>query len=518
VSAEQTTPEADERHAQEPQDATSADGGKLTAEEKRERLLSAYVIDPGVKTTMFGIEPALAKRIFHLGMPVIIGMLTQTFINIIDQVMVGRLPDEIAVAGSAALGPSLKLLWMFGGFLSAVAVGTQAVTARRYGEGDEKGAGKVLTNSLMLSLGASVVVTLFALSINDAVFAFLIPGEQSALARQTGIDYSQARFVGIFSMAMMSSYKSFYDGVGRVRVHMTIAIIMNLINVVLNYGLIFGKLGMPRLEVAGAAWASVIASTSGLIIMGVWSLRNEDRKSFSVYNPKNFDPQVMWTVAKLSLGGGVATIVAMGGFLMFDKIVAMVDAQYNLPGYNLAANTTIISVSMIVFMTCIAFGTATATLVGQSLGAKNPGLARRYGWQSVKLVCMATFLIGMVVIYDPEFILRLFLPTDGEDAAQKLAVIDAARLPMFLVGFGAPLAGAAMVLVQALYGAGESLYVMFVELILHVVIFVPLAWFLGVYLDGGLVGCWLALGIYGIGLVGAMGVKFYRGSWEQNEL
>ena len=101
--------------------------------------LSEYAIDPGPAARKFlGVEPILARRIIRLGVPVIIGMLTQTAINIIDGLMVGRLPDEAAVIGTAAIGPSLILLWAFGGFLSAISVGTQAMTARRIGEGEIK--------------------------------------------------------------------------------------------------------------------------------------------------------------------------------------------------------------------------------------------------------------------------------------------------------------------------------------------------------------------------------------------
>ena len=104
-------------------------------EETQNDALSEYAIDPGpAKYKVLGVEPLLARRIVRLGVPVIIGMLTQTAINIIDGLMVGRLPDEAAVIGTAAIGPSLILLWAFGGFLSAISVGTQAMTARRIGE------------------------------------------------------------------------------------------------------------------------------------------------------------------------------------------------------------------------------------------------------------------------------------------------------------------------------------------------------------------------------------------------
>lgn len=519
-------PMADEPMATETQKSASdvaaasyAAGPKLNDNEKREALLSRYVVDPEVKGGFLGMEPILVGRIVHLGLPVIIGMLTQTAINIFDALMVGRLPDEIAVAGTGALTQAQILLWAFGGFLSAIAVGTQALTARRYGEGSTTLAGRVLSNSLVLAVGSSIVVTAIALAVNSAYFHFLMPGDDLRLTREVGISYSQVRLLGIFSMVMMASYKSFYDGVGRVRVHMTIAVIMNISNIVLNYGLIFGNLGLPRLEVEGAAWASVIASVFGLVIMASWTMRKGDRKAYRVYSAKNLDGAVAWSIAKLSLGAGLATTVVMTGFWLFGKIVGMIDVKQSLPGINFAANGMIISVSMLCFMTCIGFGTSTATLVSQSLGARNPGLARRYGWQSVKIIVVAMSLLGLVVVIWPEPILQLFLPASvGSDATLKLKTIAVAAPTMRMVGFGAPLAGAALVLTQALYGAGQSRFVMVVELLLHFLCLVPLAWLLGVYFDYGLQGCWMATGIYGIGLVIAMGLKFWRGDWDKETI
>src|SRR5580704_15147548 len=93
--------------------------------------VSIYAKDPGPpRFRVLFLEPVLLSRILHLGWPVIVGMLTQSAINTIDLLMVGRLDDTIAVPGSAAIMASLVLLWAFGGFLSAISVGTQALCAR----------------------------------------------------------------------------------------------------------------------------------------------------------------------------------------------------------------------------------------------------------------------------------------------------------------------------------------------------------------------------------------------------
>jgi putative MATE family efflux protein len=485
---------------------------------KKRRALSEFVDDPGQDgKRVAGFDPVLVSRIVRLGVPVIIGMATQTAINIIDSVMVGRLPDAMAVAGTAALGPSQVLLWFFGGFLSAIAVGTQAMTARRYGEGDRLAAGKVLTNSALLALGSSLVATFVALSIITPVFHALTP---DPTVREVGIDYCRIRYFGLLGMVGMVSFKSFYDGVGRVRVHMTIAFVMNAVNFVLNYVLIFGfhrfGLQIDPLYVSGAAWGSVLSSYLGLILIILWSLRKRDRRRFRVFRMANISPQVAGGIARLSFWSGLATMFVMTGFALFYVIVGKVDELSGLPGINTSATSVIISITMMVFMTCLAFGTSTATLVSQSLGAGNPSLATRYGWQSVKLMVLAMAAVGLYMVISPESLLRLFLP--GELAGQTLLkdqVIAVAAPSLRLCGCIAPIAAAALVLTQALYGAGESRFVMLVELVLHFTCMAPLAYFFAIVMEQGLFGCWMATGVYGSLLAVAMGVKFWRGSWTK---
>jgi multidrug resistance protein, MATE family len=82
-------------------------------------------------------------------------------------------------------------------------------------------------------------------------------------------------------------------------------------------------------------------------------------------------------------------------------------------------------------------------------------------------------------------------------------------------GLTAPIAAAALVLTQALYGAGESRFVMQVELFLHFFCLVPLAYVFAITMDLGLIGCWYATAFYGSALLLATAVKFYRGSWHK---
>lgn len=483
--------------------------------------ISIYVRDPGPpKIKFLFLEPILLARIVNLGWPVIVGMLTQTAINTIDLLMVGRLDDVEAVPGTAAIMASVVLLWAYGGFLSAISVGTQALSARRYSEGSIEKAGQVLTNSIAVSVIASAVITGIAITFIDPTMALL---SKSPEIQTIGGDFSRIRLLSLPSMALMASFKSFYDGLGRVRIHMTVAIIMNLVNIFVNYFLIYGyesgSIVIPAFGVYGAAWGSVLASYVGLLIMFLWSLRKNDRKTARVFRWVNLDKRIAFAIARLSVWSGLATVVLMVGVGLFNYIVSIIDDTQGAGSINASATSIIIHVMMLVFMTCLAFGTSTATLVSQSIGAKNVKLAERYVWQCVLLAVYVMTIFGVLTFFFPTPILTLFLPPDLEGNHLKELVITAAipslKLTALLLS---PTAAAGLVLTQALYGAGETRYVMIVEFLLHFFCLVPLAWFLAIFCDLGIIGCWIAAIIYAIGLMIATAFRFVQGGWKKLSL
>lgn len=479
---------------------------------------SPYTKDPPASGFHFlGLKPAILGRIVHLGWPVIVGMLTQTAINTIDVLMVGRLDDAQAVPGIAAIMASVVLLWAYGGFLSSISVGTQALSARRFSEGKTKKAGQVLTNSLMVASLSSLVLTAVAIYLIKPTMAFLT---QSPEVQDIGSQYSQIRLLGLPSMALMASFKSFYDGIGRVRVHMCIAIFMNLINFICNYFLIFGFetsfLSVAPLGVYGAAWGSVISSYAGVLIILWWSLRKKERSRFEVFKFKNLSKAIALSISKLSVWSGLATVVLMVGVGLFNHIVSIIDINKNSGTINASAASIILHVMMLVFMTSLAFGTSTATLVSQSIGAKKPKLAEQYAWQCVLLAVYIMAIFGLITFLFPKPILALFIPPDLDANHLKELVIETATPALKMCALLlSPTAAAGLVLTQALYGAGETRYIMIVEFLLHFLCLVPLTWVLAIYFDFGILGCWIAAIVYAGGLLIATSVKFLSGSWKK---
>ncbi len=449
-----------------------------------------------------------ARRILGLAGPVILAMLTQTGVNVVDTMFIGRLPPEVASDGQFALTPSLMFLWAVGGFLSAISVGTQATTARRYGEERFEEAGAVLPNATSVALlGGAVgaVVGWFTLP-----WAFgLLSDNPNVIALGTG--YSRWRFLGIASMAATAAYKAFYDGVGQTHLHLVAAVAMNVINLALCWVFIFGHLGAPAMGVEGAGLAACVSTWIGFAVMIAFTLRKADLAQFRFYRPGVLSFTTVKQLLRLSVPGGIATAVVMFGFLLFTKVVGRIDAVAMAHGaahsYNGAATTIIIEVLSATFVSCMAFGTSTATLVGQSMGQGDPDLAEKYAWTSVKLGAMIFGAIGAFMFAFPRGVLGVF--------SHEPAVIEAGAVPMRIMATMGPVVAVAMILTQALFGAGETRYVMIVEVSLHFLCLVPLAWLFGMVLGLGLPGVWTAVAVYAVALAALMALKFTRGGWKK---
>ncbi len=451
------------------------------------------------------------RRILYLAVPAMLAMLTQTAINIVDTFFIGQLPEPVRSDGQAMLSHALALLWAIGGFFSAISVGTQATVARRVGSGEPMAAGAVLANATVLATCASLVAAVATWLAIPYAYALV---SDDPLYIQLGADYTRWRFVGMVSMVVTAAYKAFFDGTGRTYVHFIAALIMNLVNLLLCWMLIFGKLGAPELGVEGAGLAAAISSWLGLGLMVAFSLRGAERAKYRAYRSGVLFPRIMWDLTRLSVPSGVATTVVMTGFLLFRQVVQIFDNRVLDQGGSEAiygaATTIIIEVLSLTFFSCLAFGVATATLVSQRLGAGDPDGAERYGWSSVKLGVIAFGVLGGLEAIYPEFCIRIF--------NESPHVIEVGVPCMRLMGASGPVIAIGMILTQALFGAGNTRFVMKVELTLHFGVLLPAAYTFGVLMDYGLTGVWSAAALYVALLASIMSWKFRRGDWKRIEI
>lgn len=456
------------------------------------------------------------RVVLRLAAPTVLAMLTQSIVNDIDIVFFSRLPCPEASNAQAALLPSLILLWMFGGSLSAISVGTQTIAARRFAQGKMRDAGAVLANSWFFSLIAGIAFTILGYLAIPIALRVLIQVPDVRLAAQ---GYLKWRLLGIASMAMTFSFKAFFDGIGRTHVHMVSAIVMNALNVFLCVMLIFGNFGAPRMGMTGAGLAGFISTWVGLAIMVAWAALRRYRRPHRPFDLPSLSRSLTWDILKLSIPSAIATVAVMTGFALFAGIVSHLDTishavrvnplcpEAKAEAVNGAATTVIVGILKLTFTACLAFGTSTATLVSQSLGEGAPDKAARFGWVSVRLGLLIFGIVGLLegVVF-PHQILGFL--------THSPAVAEASLAPLRAMGLCTPLIATGMILTQALFGAGNTRFVMIVELCLHFCCLVPLAWLLGITFGFGLIGIWSAAITYIAFLTLAMTLKFRKGDWK----
>lgn len=502
---------------------------------------------------VFAIDIERGKKIAYLAAPIVIAMFTQTFINVVDTIFVGKLEPAYSIPGQSALGFSLPILWSIGGFLAAVGIGTQAMTARRIGAREPEAGGKVLANMVVVAVLSSILFTILGWYWIPYFFEFLTSNES---VLDLGIPYARLRILGVLALVTTTGYKGFFDGIGATRVHMYAALVMNGANIILNYVFIFGFGPIPAYYVTGAAIASLISTYIGLTVMIIWTLRDKYNAVYRYYRASNLDPGMMWEIIKLSTPSGAAQVFVMSGVLLFLKIIGMLDEQavwdslqvtalyggegnyvehfqnairgagasanlftttdwayaitWSRPPIYTTAAKLIIDLLSIGFVMCIAFGTATATLVSQSMGERRFQLAEAYGWDSVKMGAYFFGLLGVIVVLEPAFFLDLL----SDDPAVIEAAIPGLRIMASLEIFIAM----ALILTQALFGAGNTKFVMYTEFVLHGICLAPLSYLFGIALDLGFIGVWISATVYAFVLAAIMAWKFWEGGWKSIEV
>ena len=441
-------------------------------------------------------HPTLSRDVLRLATPVTLGMLTFTLLSIVDTAMLGRLGAiPLAAAGVAGV---LYFAVVFP--ISSMSVGTQSLVARRFGEGNEAHCGQVLNTGLVLCLAFGIPLVAVAPWL-ARVIAPLSSNDPQVL--EAGAVYLQYRFLGSPFMLFNIVSCGFFAGVGKTKHQLVGSIFVTATNILLDYLLIFGHAGFPELGIQGAAIASSIAVGVGSIYYMIVLALPGFRARYGAFRRPWFLSEWFRPMVRLSSPILAQRIVSNGAWAVFFALIARIGTV------ELAATNVIRSIYHLSIMIAVGFGTASAALIGQHLGAKNPEKAEQLAWESVKLTTYAMIAIGILFLAVPGFVFRIY--------TADASVIGEGRLPLMLLGFVQAFAGVALVLSLSLQGAGNTRYVMVIEFIC-VMLYLPTVYVLGLRTSLGLVGAWTGEYLYWIVLSIAMVWKFRTGSWKTIKL
>jgi len=313
-------------------------------------------------------------------------------------------------------------------------------------------------------------------------------------------DYVQARLIGEIGFVAVMAINSFYRGLGDTRTPLYITLFANVVNVVFNYGLIFGELGLPELGAAGAGLATAIAQWSNAIVLLVIFQRRSVAKRCNT-RPVAVNPAQIRRFLRTGAPIGGQWCIGMMSFSAFTTLVARMGDE------SMAASQAFVMLLSLSFMQAVGISIAAAILVGRYIGAGDPFAAIRTFRSSILLGFWLAAGIAIAFVAIPIPLLRIFT----DDAK----VLELGR-PLLLLGALFQLADAVAIISEgALRGAGDTRWPFAVETALGWGLLVPLAYFVGVSLERGLTGAWLAALVHILVLAAVLSMRFRSNAWQK---
>ena len=438
----------------------------------------------------------ITKGLLGLGIPVVGSMLLQTAFNIIDAIWIGRLGD----AALAAISTAGFVIWSVFSLAGMVSIGVTAMVARFVGAGDQRTAAQVAGQGIWLGLIASVGVAASGFVSAPHLFAFM--GTADDVTRH-GLSYLGVMFWGMPSLILLFVLNAIYRGNGDTKTPMKLLLMAVVINGLLDPFLIFGWGPFPRLEVAGAALATIISRFIGVAI-GVKILSGRrDWLNWRGANDRRFDLSIMWRILRIGIPTSLTGLVLCVVFIFLTRVTT----KFGTPA--VAALGAGHKVQSITYMMGVGISVAVTTMVGQNLGAKQTDRAARITWIGCGIITLLNGFMVIIYLTLSPVIIRVFIsdPEVIRIGASYLKIIAITEIFM----------GIETVLEGAFGGAGDTLPPTLISVPLTIARY-PLSHYFAVTLWNDVNGVWVAIALTGFIRGILIMYWFNRGKWKEREV
>lgn len=398
----------------------------------------------------------LRKKILSTALPAMVEMSLYMLIGIVDVAIVGRLgaASLAAVSLGAEIFFTIILIW------EALAMGSAILAAQAKGAQEPEKINAVSVQTCLIALTLGLLVSLLGLTfVGDIVSIFRVEESVS----QPAIAYLRIVFYVSPMAILYCMLNALFRGVGRTDIPMKVALLVNLINSLGDYVLVYGKFGFPQLGVSGAAWATSLAHVVGFIItfylLFNGSANDGMRLHFTYPTLKTFKDILRLGIPSM----GEQIFMGLSGLASTFLIVLLGTVSY-------ASHQISLTVESLSYMPGFGIAIAATSLVGQSVGAQNKANAIEFAKGTLEFAVMLMGAIGVSFAVFPYFIAGLFT-NDSNIIAVSGLLIRIASLEQITIALG-------MVLGGILKGTGDTRNPMLINLVFVIFFRLPLMYIL----------------------------------------
>ena len=423
----------------------------------------------------------------------ILSQILASAVSLIDIAMLGRLgPTSLA-----AVGYVTQFFWLAQAVLMAIGVAGVALIARALGAGDAARARAALGGSMVVAIGVSAGLAGVVLSV-PRFWLGLLNAKPEVI--ELALPYLRLTLASTLLFAVSITLECGFRAARDTRTPLAVAIVVTAVKTLVNWLLIFGPFGLPRLGLPGAGAATVVAQVVAVALLGAANRR------------RGFGVALAFSLREITQAGeNLREVVRLATPAMLERLVlnlALMDYFAMLGHYGsaaVAAYTVGVRITSFSWIPGTGFAAAAATLVGHALGAESPEAATRAGWRAARFAVGVSIVLGLGVAFARVPLARVF--TNDE------SVIAALGPFMLTLALAQPLMGIHFTLGGALRGAGDTLTPLLAAAIGNWAFRVPLAYAFKSH-GLGVVWMWLALVFDHVARAVWISIAFVRGRWR----
>ena len=435
------------------------------------------------------------REIWSIALPIMLGNMAQTIINFTDTAFLGHL-------GVVALGASMLaglFYFVFTTVAAGFAIGIQIIVARRFGERNYGRIGVIFQHGSLFVLLLGMVLFSILYFFSDHLLLYLIDSQN---IYEASLDYIKYRQWGIAFVCFNFLYRALYVGISNTKVITYSTIIMAVVNIALDYCLIFGNLGLPQMGIGGAALASLCAEISAFVFFTAYTYITLGKREYGMFSLHAPEPELMGRILKISTPTMVQKLFSFSvWFIFFVLIEKMGETATGI-------SSVTRSIYMILITPCFAFSTTTNTLVSRIIGEGKREQVFPTINKVLKNCMLCTIPILIIVALFPVQIAGIY--TDDLDFARMV-------VPSILViCSGTIFQGIGNAYFEAVSGTGNTSAALYLEtaiLVVYILFIVAMT-----HLTTRVELVWTAEILYGalLGILCCLYMKFAR--WDRKSL
>jgi len=440
-------------------------------------------------------------EVLRVCLPLVLSLSATTLMEFTDRVFLANYSID---AISAAL-PAGITSYLFLAFFGGVGGYAGVFIAQYTGRGDHKRIGTVLWQGIYFTLGSGLFLWLLALYGTEKIFA--LAGHSREVQNLEAIYFTILCKGGVLHIAM-ATLSTFFTGRGITRPVMAITFVGVMINIPMDYALIFGRWGLPEMGIRGAGIATVAAWAVNVSLFCALIFTTKNNHRFGIFSNLRFDRDIFIRLMRFGIPGSIQFTLDILAFTLFILLIGRIGDNA------LAATNIVISINAMAFMPSMGVSQGTSVLVGQALGKKRPLLATEFVRSSCVLLMGYILAIDLLFLLAPDLVFAPFM-LSSHDATAQAAILDHGKVLLTIVAAYLFFDALYMVLSGALRGAGDTRFMMLATAVVSPLCLV-LPVYLGIhYFQMSVEAAWIWVLVFVTVLFLLSAWRYLAGSWKK---